>query len=302
METKKRRKKLGSGKAAGLVVLGLVGLALLIAVLLRGRDATLLNPKGQIAHDQSHLIVYSVSLMLVLAIPTLLLFYSIAWRYRETNNKATYDATKSLGKPLTLVLWAIPSIFILMLVHIMWPAAHRLDPHKQIAADAQPITIEVVAMRWKWLFIYPEQNIAAVNFVQIPTGTPVKFDLTADEAPMNSFWIPHWGGQLYAMTGHSNELNLMATDLGDFEGRAAEINGAGFAGMQFKARASSKTDFDAWVQDIKRSQTPLNTDTYAKLLAPSQNNPAAFYSAVGSDFYNLVLTKYAYTHHHTEQP
>ncbi len=298
----KRGKKLGAGKVVGLVVLGLICLGLVMTALLHGRDATLLNPKGQIAHDQSRLMIFSVSVMLTLAIPTLLLFYFFAWRFRESSHKATYDSTKSPGKFLTFFMWTLPTVFVLMLVHIMWPAAHRLDPHRQIAANVQPMTIEVVAMRWKWLFIYPDQQIATVNFVQIPTGTPIIFDLTADEAPMSSFWISHWGGQLYAMTGHSNQLNLMADSEGDVMGRSAEINGAGFAGMQFTARASTRTDFDQWVHAVQQIPNPLSRAAYEKLLTPSQNNPAAFYSAPQADFYDLVLAKYAYTHQHAGHP
>jgi cytochrome o ubiquinol oxidase subunit 2 len=147
-------------------------------------------------------------------------------------------------------------------------------------------------MQWKWLFIYPEQNIATVNFVQIPEDTPVEFELTADEAPMSSFWIPNLGGMLYAMTGHNNRLHLIADTPGDYPGSSAEINGAGFAGMQFTARASSRGDFDQWLQKVKRSPAVLDGAEYAKLLKPSENNPAAFYSATEEGMYDKVLKKY----------
>jgi cytochrome o ubiquinol oxidase subunit 2 len=142
------------------------------------------------------------------------------------------------------------------------------------------------------LFIYTEQNIATVNFVQIPVNTSVQFELTADEAPMSSFWIPNLGGQLYSMTSHVNRLNLMADTPGDYPGSSAEINGAGFSGMKFTARASSEQDFGLWVQTVKQSPNVLDGAVYDKVLAPSENNPVEFYSAYDEGLYDKVIAKY----------
>jgi cytochrome o ubiquinol oxidase subunit 2 len=147
-------------------------------------------------------------------------------------------------------------------------------------------------MRWKWLFIYPEQKIATVNFVQIPLNTPVQFELTADDAPMSSFWIPNLSGQLYTMTGMVNHLNIMANTPGDFPGSSAEISGAGFAGMKFTARVGSSDDFNVWAQAAKQSPNMLDGATYASLLKPSENNPIAVYTTADSGLYDTVLMKY----------
>ncbi|HLC91487.1 MAG TPA: ubiquinol oxidase subunit II [Candidatus Saccharimonadales bacterium] len=284
-----------------MTLLVLAGLALLVSALLRGTDVALFMPKGLIAREQHSLMLFSVGLMLAIAIPTLVLFYFFAWRYRESNEKAAYDPHTSHGKFFVLTLWLIPSVIVFTLAHTMWPSTHKLDPHRSIVSDTKPLTIQVVALRWKWLFIYPEQSIATVNFVQVPIGTPIQFELTADETPMSSFWIPQLGGQLYAMTGHANRLNLMADTQGDYTGGSAEINGAGFAGMKFIARASSKEDFDLWVQKVQLSSNVLNTGEYEKLLKPSENNPANLYSVAQPDLYDTVLMKYSGSHrNHTE--
>jgi cytochrome o ubiquinol oxidase subunit 2 len=180
----------------------------------------------------------------------------------------------------------------------MWIATHKLEPQKSINSDNKALTVQVVALRWKWLFIYPEQHIATVNFVQVPVDTPVEFDLTADDAPMSSFWVPHWGGQLYAMTGMTNKLNLIPTTLGDSTGSSAEINGEGFAGMKFTARASSRQDFDDWVQHVKQVPNVLDMVEYKSLLKPSENNATAFYSTTEADLYDQVLMKYMGSHDH----
>lgn len=295
----KHKKKGSEGRSFWIILAGLASLCLLTALLLKGTDVALLNPKGVIAGEQFRLIIVTMAIMLEIAIPTLIIFYFVAWKYRETNEKAAYDPKNKPGKPLIIGLWAIPSLIVLLLAFIMWPATHRLEPQKAIDSNTEPLTVQVIAMRWKWVFIYPEQNIATVNFVQIPEDTPVRFELTADEAPMSSFWIPHLGGQLYAMTGHVNPLNLMADEPGDYPGSSAEINGIGFAGMKFVTRASSKADFDRWVQEVKRSAEVLDAAEYKELLAPSENNPSAFYSRADPDLYATMLMKYTGSHEHS---
>lgn len=279
-------------------MLGLISLGLLVAVLLRGNDVILFNPKGLIADEQQRLMVVSTLVMLGFAVPVLFLLYFFAWRYRETGKGATINHHPKGSKFSALALWAIPFVVFLILASLMLPATQKLEPQRAIEAGNKPLMIQVVALRWKWLFIYPEQNIATVNYVQIPIDTPVQFELTADEAPMNSFWIPHLGGQLYAMTGHQNRLNLMAETLGDYEGSAAEINGPGFAGMRFTTRVSSRVDFDLWVDKTSQSLSELGVSEYKKLLEPSEDNPETFYKNPYPGLYNNVISKYAGSHNH----
>ncbi len=297
----KSKNNIVRSKAIWLPLAILFGVGLL-AALLRGHDVAMFSPKGPIAADQHRLMMTAILIMLGLAVPTLFLLYFFAWRYREGGKRATVNHRSSNGKFFQLIFWAIPGLFVLTLMSLMLPATQKLAPQKLIASANRPLTVQVVALRWKWLFIYPEQNIATVNYVQIPVDTSVQFELTADEAPMNSFWIPHLGGQLYAMTGHQNRLNLMAEAAGDYQGSAAEINGAGFAGMRFMTRASSKADFDQWVKQVKHSPAILDTAAYNQLLLPSQNNQAAFYSTAQANLYDTIVSKYAGSHHHTESP
>lgn len=298
----KTSKKPSHNRTFGFVLLGIFLLCMLVALLLRGKDVVLLNPSGYIASEEHKLLIFSVSILLVLAIPTLVLFYSIAWKYRESNNKATYDPTPKRDRFLVFNIWFVPIIFMLLLTSIMWPATHKLAPQQSINNGVQPLTVQVIALRWKWLFIYPSQKIATVNFVQIPVGTPVQFELSADETPMSSFFIPHLAGQLYAMTGHVNQLNLIADKAGDYTGKAAEINGAGFAGMTFTTRASSLNDFNSWVQSVKQYKTTLTNEEYQNLLKPSEYNKAAFYSSADQSIYGTMLAKYggSHGHEHTE--
>lgn len=295
------KNKLSPSTIVVFILLGIIALVLLITGLIYNSDIRLFNPQGFIAQEQLKLIIFSLLLLLSIAVPTVLLLYFFAWKYRASNTKTEHNPNAGHGgKLFVTAAWAIPTAFMLVIALVMWPATHQLEPKKAIDPNSKPLTIQVVAMRWKWLFIYPEQQIATVNFAQIPVGTQVEFMLTADEAPMSSFWIPHLGGQLYAMTGHANPIHLMADAPGDYPGSSAEINGAGFAGMKFTARASSVEDFNQWVRDVQQATNPLDSAGYANLLKPSENNEPAYYSMVETGLYDKVLMKYG-SHNHGDQ-
>jgi cytochrome o ubiquinol oxidase subunit 2 len=280
------------GPSAWDILFALALLGLLIGFLLRGKNVALFNPKGIIAQQQHNLITSTLTVLLAVAIPSLFLLYFVAWKYRDTNPKVQQATHARHGKLLVTSIWLIPTVVMLYLVSVMWPATHRLAPQNSIAANTKPLVVQVISLRWKWLFIYPEQHIASLNFVQLPVNTPVTFEMTADETPMSSFWIPNLGGQLYTMTSHVNRLNLMAETIGDYPGSSAEINGPGFAGMKFTARASSSQDFDQWVNALQQSPDVLNTSTYDSLLEPSEYNSSKFYASPDPNIYANVLRKY----------
>lgn len=275
-----------------IIFFALIIFGLIVTYLLQGTNIALLNPKGLVAQEQRNLIVFTVSVLLAIAIPTLVTAYFIAWKYREKNPRTKHTHSPRHSKFLVASFWLVPTAGIILLASVMWSATHRLAPQKEIASKTKPLTIQVISLRWKWLFIYPQQGVASVNFVQLPVNTPVTFEMTADETPMSSFWIPNLGGQLYTMTSHANRLNLMAAKPGDYPGSSAEINGTGFAGMKFTARASTTQDFDNWILSVRQSSDKLNTAAYDNLLKPSQYNPSVFYSSFDPDIYANVIAKY----------
>jgi cytochrome o ubiquinol oxidase subunit 2 len=288
------KKRLSAGWYALLVFMGLIDLGLLLKRFVHGYNMALFNPKGYIAKEQHSVMLFTAIVLLSVAIPTILVLYFVAYKYRESNTKATYEPNKKHGKKLNITLWGIPFSVLLLLASVMLPVTHKLEPQKVITANTnnKPMTIQVVSMRWKWLFIYPEQHIATVNFVQMPINTPIEFEMTADDSPMSSFWIPNLAGQLYTMTGMVNHLNMMADTPGDYPGSSAEINGAGFAGMKFTARASSTEDFEQWVQQVRQSPLALDTAKYDKLVKPSEYETVALFNSYDATIYDKVLSKY----------
>lgn len=271
--------------------------AILIAALaaffvLRSDAALVTHPKGIVAKKELNLITTQILFMLIVIVPTFILLLVTIWKYRAKNLKAKYDPEHSSGIFGELILWIIPSIVIAAMSVKTWYATHELDPYKPIKSEVKPLKIQVVALDWKWLFIYPEQGIASVNFVQFPARTPIHFELAADGSPMNSFWIPQLCGQIYSMTGMTTQLHLMADESGEYSGRAAEINGRGFADMTFVAKSTSQSDFDDWISYVKQLQIQLIDHTYNELIKPSKNNPIMLYSYVEKDLFNKIVLKY----------
>ncbi|MBX4186797.1 MAG: ubiquinol oxidase subunit II [Candidatus Doudnabacteria bacterium] len=266
------------------------GFIFLLWNLLQGQNIQLFNPQGIIARQQMELIITATLLMLVVVLPVIVMTFYISWKYRA-QRKEEYAPNWDRDPKLQLVWWGFPALIIIAIAAMTWQSSHALDPYKRIENNTKPITIQVVALEWKWLFIYPEQKIATVNYLEIPQKTPVHLELTAD-APMNSFWIPQLGGQMYAMAGMATKLNLMADTTGEFPGSAAEINGKGFSGMNFLTKSTTKNEFDTWVLSVKKSSEPLTQDKYNELSKPSENNARAFYASAEHDLFNSIIMKY----------
>jgi cytochrome o ubiquinol oxidase subunit 2 len=270
----------------------LLGLLPLIGtLLLSGCNMTLLDPKGQVGLDERNLIITATLLMLLVVVPVIVMTFLFAWKYRATNPDAVYAPKWSHSTKIEIAVWAVPVLIIIALGYVTYKSTHALDPYRPLDSDVKPITVEVVAMDWKWLFIYPEQGIATVNKLVFPANTPINFKITSDTV-MNSFFIPGLGGQIYAMAGMETKLHLIANQNAEFDGISANYSGAGFTGMKFKAIATSQADFDAWVSDVKKAPKQLEKAEYEALSKPSQNNPVELYSSFTPNLFQIIVDKY----------
>ncbi len=276
--------KVGLGTFLGVAILVLAGMYL------AGANMMVLKPSGLIAVKQRDLLLICTILMLIVVIPVFILMGVIVWRYRAGKSRGKYDPDWNHSTVAEIIWWGIPFAIVIVLGALNWIASYDLDPYKPIASDKKPITIQVVALDWKWLFIYPEQGIATVNFIQIPVDTPVNFEITAD-APMNSFWIPALGGQIFAMPGMRTKLSLIANKPGNFGGVSANLSGKGFAGMRFNVRAGSDDDFNKWVREVQQSRNGLDLPTYKELAKQSENNPVTYYRLLYPDLFEWALMR-----------
>jgi len=251
----------------------------------------LLDPKGSIGVAEKSLIATATGTMLLVVIPVILLTLWFAYRYRASNRNATYAPEWSHSTAIEVVVWTIPALIILFLGILTWKTTHELDPYKPLESNVKPINVEVVALDWKWLFIYPDLGIASVNQLAVPVGTPVSFRVTSDSV-MNSFFIPQLGTQIYAMAGMQTRLHLIADHAGNYAGISSNFSGRGFSDMKFTTIATNQQDFDAWVQKVKASSAGLSMDQYATVAQPSEKAPVQYFSTVDPKLFNNIIAKY----------
>lgn len=270
----------------------LVGLVALSSLLLSGCHFAILDPKGIIAASEKKIFLNSIYLMLIVVIPVVIMSFVIPWRYRASNTKATYRPDWAHSTIMEVVWWTIPCIIILILSVWTWIYTHSLDPYRPLSEDKNTVMVEAIAMDWKWLFIYPEQHVATVNYMEIPVNKPVRIFISSD-APMNSLEIPRLAGQIYAMTGMQTKLNLMATSTGIYTGLSTNFSGNGFSGMNFKVHVVNESDFNAWTKQIRDSSAKvLDVNAYNALTKPSENNPVEYFSNPVRGLFTMSVVKY----------
>ncbi|HRF28528.1 MAG TPA: ubiquinol oxidase subunit II [Candidatus Saccharibacteria bacterium] len=276
--------------AAVLAAIGALGWWLL-------RDATLdvLQPAGNIAEQQRSLLIVASVLSTIVVVPvfTLLIVFSV--RYREGNKKAIYDPNLTHNAKLEALWWGIPIVIIGVLGVITWQTSHTLDPYKRIASSNEVMNIEVVALQWKWLFLYPHQRVATVDKLIVPVDVPVEFSLTSD-APMSAFWVPSLGSQIYTMNGMTSKLNLIATEPGSYKGYNTNINGKGYASMDFTVEAVDKKTFVDWHGQLAKSSNGLDWATYRQLSKPSMLDSPKEYALHNTSLMHAIEMKFMPEH------
>ncbi len=277
-----------------------VALLAMTLLLLTGCHSGAVSPQGPIAAAELNLMIFAIKLMLLVVIPVIFMACFFAWKYREGKN-SKYTPEWSHSTMLELVWWSIPIIIILILGTVTWITTHSLDPYKPIDSDKTPVTVEVVSLDWKWLFIYPELKIATVNYLKLPVGTPINFRITA-ASPMNSFIIPQLGGQIYAMTGMTTQLHLLADKPGTYRGLATNYTGIGFAGMHFDTDVTTPEEFLSWVDTVKQKPTNLTSAVFWDQLMPqSIDDPAGYFGSVEDGLFDNIVMHYmmpAHDSHH----
>ena len=229
----------------------------------------------------------ATTIMLAVVIPVILLTLGFAWWFRSGNRRATYRPNWEYAGRIELIIWAIPALVILFLGGIAWIGSHELDPPKPLDSRVPPLEVEVVSLDWRWLFIYPSERIATVNYLVVPTGVPVHFRLTSTSV-MNSFFIPQLGSQIYTMAGMTTQLNLQADKPGSYAGFSAQFSGPGFSDMQFTLRAESGEGFTTWVAKTREHDGVLDGASFAELARPTRAGGELTYGSVPDDPFDIV--------------
>jgi cytochrome o ubiquinol oxidase subunit 2 len=258
-------------------------------------NVPMLNPKGPIALAQRDLLLSASAIMLVVVLPVFVMTFWIVFRYRASQHNPDYQPDWDKSRALEAVIWLVPAAIVIAIGQLVWTYSHELDPYRPIASDQPTVNVQVIALDWKWLFIYPQYNVASVNELVFPANAPLRLSLTSDTV-MNSLSIPALAGQIYAMAGMQTELNLLATEVGIYKGRNVQYSGEGFSDQTFVANAMTQQDFETWIARVRLSPQPLDALTYKTLSAPSEANPVEHYGHVEPDFFKRVIVKYMHDH------
>ena len=253
----------------------------------------LLNPKGIIAYEERKLFFDTLALMLIVVLPVIIMSLTFVYHYQVSHRIRDYKPNWGHNFYLEILWWGIPCVIILILSIMTWKKTHELDPYRRIPGyDQKPLLVEVIALPWKWLFIYPEQHIATVNYLVIPLGRQVEYWITTDNVPMSAFFIPQLGSQIYAMAGMRTRLHLLANEPGVYDGLNTQYNGDGFSDMHFEVHVVEPQALQKWFTEVKQSPYRLTNTTYSQLLSPSIADKPKLFSGVQNDLFDKVIMTY----------
>ncbi|WP_408640605.1 ubiquinol oxidase subunit II [Allosphingosinicella deserti] len=266
--------------------------------LLSGCDWVVMNPSGDIAAQQRDLVLISTGLMLLIILPVMALTVWFAIRYRANRKSAApYDPEFDHSTMLELAIWGAPLLIIIALGALTWTSTHLLDPYRPIEriaegrpvpAHVKPLEVQVVALDWKWLFIYPEQGIATVNELVVPVDRPLRFRITASSV-MNSFYAPALAGMIYAMPGMETKLHAVLNKPGKYEGFSANYSGAGFSDMKFRMTGTDEAGFARWAETARQSGAKADAATYLQLAKPSEREPIRLFSSPQPGLFDRIV-------------
>lgn len=275
---------------SGLAVVGLSGCDL--------NDLPVLKPAGPVALAERDLLFWAFAMMLVVVIPAFVMTAWFATRYRSSNTKARYRPDWDEAPVIEAIIWLVPAAIVVALATLLWRSTHDLDPYRPLAANKPPLHVQAIALDWKWVFIYPDLQIATVNQLAAPVGRPISMDITADTV-MNALYIPRLAGQIFAMAGMRTKLNFVADQPGDFIGRNSQYSGREFSRQHFQVRALSGDDFAKWQTAVRGSHTRLDAAAYDKLQEDKATSPVLHFGAIERGLFERTIGKYAHKSSHS---
>ena len=250
-----------------------------------------LAPAGlaaEILHD--HLVQVTL-ITLIVIVPVFVALPILLWRYRLSRNDGRYAPEWRFAWLPEFVIWGVPLIIVGVLGFPLWNTLHRIDPYRPLDAGREPpLRVQVIGLDWKFLFIYPDEDIASVNRLVVPAGREIAFDITAD-GPMMSFMVPRLGGQIYAMAGMRTKLHLIADAPGSYRGLNTQYNGSNFVYQKFDLQAVSQDEYRQWVRQSK-ARPPLDQQHYRRLSRPSVVEQPIGFGRVEDDLFAAVIAAY----------
>jgi cytochrome o ubiquinol oxidase subunit II len=253
-------------------------------------EPAVLDPQGVIGIAEKTILIDSLAIMLAIVVPTIAATLVFFWWFRASNTRSRYLPDWNYSGRIELIVWSIPLLVIMLLGGVAWIGSHDLDPAKPLESKTPPLEIQGVSLDWKWLFVYPNEGVAAVNQLVVPAGVPVHFSLTSASV-MNAFFVAQLGSMIYTMNGMTTQLNLQADAPGTFHGISSHYSGDGFSDMHFDVRAVPPEQFAAWIEETRNTGPTLDAASYAALAKQSMNTPPSTFRAVDPGLFHDIVTQ-----------
>ncbi|GMU43216.1 MAG: cytochrome c oxidase subunit II [Xanthomonadales bacterium PRO6] len=179
------------------------------------------------------------------------------------------------------VIWT--TIPILILLGMAYPATRTLV--RMADTGNAELTVKITGYQWKWRYEYLGEDVKFMSSLAraadearqlgsgidphsvenylldvdrplvIPTGTKVRFVITADDV-IHAWWVPSLGWKQDAIPGFINEAWTQVDEPGVYRGQCAELCGKDHGFMPIVVVAKPRAEFDAWLAGQKAAQMP----------------------------------------------
>jgi cytochrome o ubiquinol oxidase subunit II len=262
----------------------------IVPLVLTACQPAVLDPQGPVGIAEKTLMIDSLAIMLAIVLPTIAAIIGFAWWFRASNRKAIYLPEFEYSGRLELLVWSVPALVIMLLGGVIWIGSHDLDPARPLPSKTPALEVQVVSLDWKWLFIYPNQQVASVNQLVMPAGVPIHFSLTSASV-MNAFFIPQLGSMIYTMNGMTTQLYLQANAPGTFHGLSSHFSGDGFPGMHFVVHAVPPEQFATWIDTTRTTGPTLDRASYTALAKQSMNIEPFTYRAAAPELFQQIAAQ-----------
>jgi len=188
------------------------------------------------------------------------------------------DADHTEGNTKLEVTWTV--IPLLVVSAFAYLGAYTLGETRIAAPDA--MEIGVTGQQWDWKFEYPEGF--ASNELHLAVNQQVVLRMQSLDV-IHSFWVPEFRIKQDLLPDRETEYRITPTRVGRYKVRCAELCGASHTYMERPVIVSSRSDYDAWVQDqaaVAAGLLAMGGPESGRALA-TQNGCAACHSVDGTD-------------------
>ena len=202
------------------------------------------------------------------------LIFWVVWRYRQKDPTKIPVQTR-YNLPLEIFYTIVPVLMVV--VFFFWTVKVQDSVLDEETRPAEHV-VEVVGQQWSWTFNYTDEDAVGGRNVytsgtasQIPTlvlpvDETTRFNLNSPDV-IHSFWVTGFLMKMDVIPGRDNHYQVTPTEIGEFQGKCAELCGVYHSRMLFNVRVVSRADFDAYLQDLQaagfESDEPVLGGEYA---------------------------------------